>query len=812
MGMWQNNCDWGKKNDFDRWRPDFVVPLSQYIFLLSMKRLFIGLFVMSGLSFSLGAQEGKWSVEGAVTDGQGEAVVSATVILKQADRVVTGAISDSAGHYVVGGLEGGEYELHVSFIGYETHVEAVSIGANRSLATVTLKEVSSELGEVSVTGRRKSLQVKGSSIVVGVENSSLSRETDVTEILRKIPGMTLSRGELTSFTGWKPAIYINGKRIQSMNEVNQLAVKDIKTVELNTNPGSRYDASVDAVLLITTRRREEGWSMQLDGEWAVNHRLSNVEAVKINYNHEGLNIFASLGYDDSRRKSHQRMQAGVSAGDTVWRQGTTIVSEKNSIRMYTFSAGADYAAGAGHSLGVKYDGAKGTFYDRSPYGSEVYANGRPFASLTGASTLRNADYDHHVNAYYKGRLTEKADVNVYTDYVRSNKDRNQVSHEESAEYGTADIVNDNVSAYVVYAATSELNYAPGEQSQLAAGVSWSRVEGENELTYTGGVAEDSKTRSTEAKVAGYASWTYRNDPFSLEAGLRYEHVRYAYRDVLNRTNDIDRDYTDFFPNVSVSHAGRALRQSLNYRMMTTRPSFNLLGNYTAYLNRFMYQTGNPGLQPQISHRVRYSAFYRFIYLTLGYVYNSDYIGSYFYSAADNASTVIYSWRNFDRQQQLNATVNLHYRFGIYEPSLTGMFMKNIQQAETSAGTKTIDKPFLIATLNNALHLPGGFFLNVEYQYQSAGSRQIFLFRPTHVFGLNLSKSFWKEALQVNVKVNDVFRKNISRYEGEYGNITFRQTEDQDRRNVTLHVVYRFNNFSKKYKGESAAENEMNRLR
>ena len=43
------------------------------------------------------------------------------------------------------------------------------------------------------------------------------------------------------------------------------------------------------------------------------------------------------------------------------------------------------------------------------------------------------------------------------------------------------------------------------------------------------------------------------------------------------------------------------------------------------------------------------------------------------------------------------------------------------------------------------------------------------------------------------------------------NIYFWQNEDQDQRHVSLSVVYRFNNYSKKYKGQSAADDVLNRL-
>ncbi|MDR2119306.1 MAG: outer membrane beta-barrel protein [Tannerella sp.] len=775
--------------------------------------MFLSAAALLFLPFLPAAQNGKYAIKGVVADEQAEPLSGATVVVRQNDRLIMGAITDTAGYYVVGGLSVGDYELNVSFLGLETYVRPLSVPSGSALPdTIVLKDLSTAIDEVVVTGRRRRFQVSGSSITVPVENTALSYETDITDVLRKIPGMTLSQGELTSFVGGKPDIYINGRKIQSDNEVRQLSVKDIKSVELDTNPGSRYDASAGAVLLITTVRKPNGWSLQTDGEWKQNHRPNHLEAVKVNYNHSGLNLFASFGYDDSRRKSVQQMEAEIYTPDTLWRQRSSVVSERHIYKEYTFSLGADYALGDAHSIGVKYDGVRDAIYDRSPYESSIRAGNALPAVLKGEMTLRNNDSEHHVNAYYIKSLAQKAELDVYADYVRSNKNRKQQSEEVSEEYGTEYVLNNSRSDFSVYAISPRLNYTLNPAQLLTVGFDWNLVDGDNSLVYTGGIADDSHTASTESKRAGYIMYSYKAGAFSANAGLRYENMHYAYRDVLKPENNMDKSYNDWFPSVNFAYTHQSLHQSLAYRITTVRPNFNMLSNYTTYMNRFMYQAGNPKLRPQMSHRVQYSASYRFVLLSLGYTYNRNYIGSFFHNQGNNASTLIYSWQNFDRQQQLNATVGLQHRMGFYEPSLTGMFRKNIQQVDVQGQQATVDKPMYIFRINNALYLPAGIFLNLEYQYQSAGSVQIYTFKPVHTCNANLSKSFLNDALRVNVQFNDIFGRDVSIYTGEYGNIRFGQHENQDRRSVAVRIAYRFNNFSKKYKGQSAAGDEINRLR
>ena len=76
---------------------------------------------------------------------------------------------------------------------------------------------------------------------------------------------------------------------------------------------------------------------------------------------------------------------------------------------------------------------------------------------------------------------------------------------------------------------------------------------------------------------------------------------------------------------------------------------------------------------------------------------------------------------------------------------------------------------------------------------------------------SLSKTFLNEKLQVKLAGEHLLNRRMSLYDGRINNIYFWQNEDQDQRHVSLSVVYRFNNYSKKYKGQSAADDVLNRL-
>lgn len=752
------------------------------------------------------------SLKGQVLDEQSMPMESTTIMLKKGEKVVTGSITDAAGNYFIPNIPAGDYELCISFLGYETFTQPIRITTDTALQPITLKDGAVAMGEVIVTGSAPAFKMKGGSVIANVANSVLSRETRVLDVLRKIPGMTMEGGNLTSFTGGTPLIYINGKKTRSIDEVKQLEVKNIKNVELITNPGAEYDASVGAVLLITTTKRLEGWSVQLNGELTQNHKLSNEESVKLNYQTGGLNLFGTFTYGDYRRKSHQLMKTVITTPDTIWTQDLDQQCKAMQYSSYNYSAGADYAISDRNSIGIQYDGYLSKDYNDAPSFSTITTNGEPYDYIKGNSLLKNDnDYYHHLNAYYTGKLNEKLKLDVYTDYAHTHNGRLQKVTEESERFGLSEVTNTNEADYNVYAISPKLTYNLTDEHSFVMGGEWNKVTGNSFLEYEGGTGSNSKSETEEEKYAGFISYSYSKGDFSLNAGLRYENVTYNYHDLYDVGNNISRTYRNFFPSFGISYKTKEVSQSLSYRTGISRPDFGRLNNYSYYVNRFDYQEGNPLLVPQTSHRFLYSLSYDFLYLSLGYTYIKDFIGFYMYSHPQKPEVSVNTWRNYDKQQQLSAVINLRHRFGFYEPSLTGMYRQCIQKVESIDGELSVDKPTWIVTFENNFHLPKNWLVNLEYNYTSSGSYQWITSRAQHNMNVSISKTFLNEKLQVRLAGEHLLERRMSLYDGRINNIYFWQDEDQDERHVSLSVVYRFNNYSKKYKGKSAADDVLNRL-
>lgn len=73
--------------------------------------------------------------------------------------------------------------------------------------------------------------------------------------------------------------------------------EDIKSVEVVTNPGARYDATVTAVIRIQTiRRAGDGFGFDLRSSYYQSQNVDLIEQLNVNYRHNGLDIFGIFRY------------------------------------------------------------------------------------------------------------------------------------------------------------------------------------------------------------------------------------------------------------------------------------------------------------------------------------------------------------------------------------------------------------------------------------------------------------------------------------------------------------------------------------
>ena len=133
----------------------------------------------------------KYNCGGRVTDQDGEALECATVSLNQALYTVT----DAEGTYDLGALPSGTYTYRISMVGFETVTGQVVI-ANRDVRlNVTLKELSLQLTDVTVTAQQVQM---GSKSVIDQEAIRHIQPKSIGDLLQLVPGNLVQNPNLNN--------------------------------------------------------------------------------------------------------------------------------------------------------------------------------------------------------------------------------------------------------------------------------------------------------------------------------------------------------------------------------------------------------------------------------------------------------------------------------------------------------------------------------------------------------------------------------------------------------------------------------------
>ncbi|MBN1183061.1 MAG: TonB-dependent receptor [Bacteroidales bacterium] len=159
-----------------------------------MKTL-VSLFIFFVLCFAGFANEdGKYSISGHITDENGEALIGATVYVKDGS---SGVVSNLYGFYSLK-LPVGTYEVVYSYIGYKDFVKKVSL-TDDIKENIMLQPETQELEAVEIRAQRKDVNVKSISMSsTKLETSTIKKipvlmgETDVIKSIQLLPGVQTS--------------------------------------------------------------------------------------------------------------------------------------------------------------------------------------------------------------------------------------------------------------------------------------------------------------------------------------------------------------------------------------------------------------------------------------------------------------------------------------------------------------------------------------------------------------------------------------------------------------------------------------------
>lgn len=751
-------------------------------------------------------------IKGIVKGDKGETIPYASIVVcDKADSVRTNyfAFTDVNGAFELKykPIIDHKMALNVSCLGYNP--KEILLPLENS--NIVLSSSSIALGEAKVVASKEYVKLKGNGLVYDVRHSPLAVETSTTNILGRIPGLKCDNSKLTTVFGETPSIYVDGKRIFDMTQVNNLMPDQIKSIELINNPGAQYDSSEKVVVRIETKKKLAGIYLLLDEELRKNSFFSHVHRLNLNYSGKRLDLSTMLQYGNQKQGSEQNRIIEVGNED-LYKNYLDMEATKNKRQSLSFMFSLNYTLTKDMSIGGMYQRRAFNIDSDFTLDTKTFKNDLLDQSQKGLSVRNNDRYADLVNVFFTDRFNKKSSLSIYADYLKNNMESTQSVVDKSTIDASMTYTNVNSpSDYNMYALKSIYEWKGENYSMFHLGAELSRVEGDGHTDYKTRVYNNLAYSLSENKYAAFASYSFNVKKSTIYAGLRYEFVKSENNNLLDRTEDIHKDYHHLLPNISMWFPLGKLQNSFSGSVKVNRPSFSSLGSSSSYLNQFQREQGNPNLQPEISYQLQYMVSYKHFNAQAQYRYVKDYMAMDITTDPIEKNTSVFTWNNYDNYKQFRLFLSYSKRFKNFEPSYTVAYIQPFLQLNYMGGHKDLDKPTYYLDLRNRYYISKNCLINFDYTYTSGGVSQIYTTEAVHRFNASVQARFFKQKLAVALDVQDIFKKDIDHLNSYINSTYIRSIEDNDRHSVGLHLTWHFNHQNKGYKGRMAGEKEMNRI-
>lgn len=222
-----------------------------------IKRFTISLFLMCAVAFTF-AQGG--SIKGKVLDPTGEPIPFANVALYQSGNLKTGVTTNFDGEFKISNVDGGTYDLEVSFVGFQTYKLAGLLVKGNQIVPLDDIQMSDNttLQEVKVVSYKIPLIDKDG----GASGGTVSRED-----IAKMPGRSAASiaatvggvstdgtGAITSVRGSRSDAsyyYIDGIKVRGSSSLPKAAIEEVAV--MTGGLPANYGDATGGIISITTR-------------------------------------------------------------------------------------------------------------------------------------------------------------------------------------------------------------------------------------------------------------------------------------------------------------------------------------------------------------------------------------------------------------------------------------------------------------------------------------------------------------------------------------------------------------------------------
>jgi hypothetical protein len=790
-----------------------------------MKKYYFLVFVIVFSLFARVAQAQEkttqGTINGTILDELQKPVDYATIgLFKSADSsLVKTTLTGNDGKFQFIAVKTGNYYVKVSMMGFATHKgKPFSLSEDKlaiDLAKINIKSEGKTLKAVSITAVKPLIERKTDKLVMNVENSSVSIGSTALEVLQRAPGVTVDQNDKISMQGKQGVlILLDGKQTYMSsadvaNLLRNMQSEQIESIELITNPSSKYDASGNSgIINIKTKKNKNGGTNgSLSATTSQGKNFRGNTGINLNHRTAKVNVFGNYNYGNYRNSSFLDIDR-ISNGTTstyFMQEGRTFRKRSNN----NFKAGVDLFINSKNTIGFLANGYLNSGNESTANGTLI---GKSFtqldSSLVANSTQKENYRNLSYNLNYKSILDSAgSEISADLDYSRyngkdiSNYENNYLFANGSQMRPLNLIRNATPTQIDIKAFKVDYNVSLTKTIKLEAGVKSSWVKTDNDLQaeeFVNSVWKNDVRRSNqfiydENVNAAYTNLNKQFKNTSIQIGLRVEQTN-STGNLITTNYVVKKSYLDFFPTFFVQQTLSKNNQvGFSYSRRIDRPSYDALNPFVYYLDQYTYNKGNPFLNPQYTNNfeVSYTLMQKYL-LSLNYSRVNDVITQVL--LPDEKQKALYQTNaNLAKNVSYGANVNVPvkpakwwdmnnnlnvFHLSFESPDLGGQALKTGKTAMQfkMQNNFTIVKGFT-AELNGSYESP------LDYGTLSIGSR--------YFMDMGFSKSLLNKKASLKLAMSDIFNTSEQNITSAYPGLKYSLYQKNDSQMGRISFTYRF---------------------
>ena len=587
-------------------------------------RVFFAAIVMMMTSQVMMAQT---TVKGVLMDETlGEAEPFATVRVFKAGKTqkpVAMFLTNENGEFKQEVKGKGRFDIVFSSIGKEDLKQTVTLGQENPLdmGTLYIKENATMLKGVEIVAQKPLVKMDVDKMSYNVAEDEDSKSNTVLDMLRKVPMVTVDGQDNISVNGSSSfKVYVDGMPNAMFSSNPSMVFKSmpataVKSIEVVTNPGAKYDAEGAAgILNIVMNKQNPQAAQSLNGYNGTVRASAGTKQL-------GGSVFINgqqgkFSYSANVMTSYNKPGNTTTETEQIQTNGNSQLLTSDNDLKTPFTMGSltmgyqiDSMSVLNLTAQVNSMSMKTTGTSMTTMSGPAYGDGFSYGSSTDMKNSRTSfngslDYQRFFNRDH----TQSLALTYQLEYSPAKTEMTNLFNTQSTIMDLTNRYSESKNKTTSH--TFQVDYtmpiATGQTLSLGGKLQLHDATADSKY-YLKDVYDPSSSSDYEYKnsiLAGYGEYAGNFNKVGVKAGVRYEHTWQDVEYHLGNGEDFKKNYGSLVPTASLQYTlSQGSNLGLTYNMRISRPGISYLNPYVDKTNPIALSYGNPELDVEKNHNV-----------------------------------------------------------------------------------------------------------------------------------------------------------------------------------------------------------------